>query len=125
MHTPTTPPVLLGLRTVIYAAPNLDELKAWYTGVLGYGPYFDQPFYVGFNVGGYELALNPNAPFAAGSTVTYWGVQPIEAAHARLLSLGATEDTPIRDVGDSIKVATIKDPAGNVLGLIENPHFKA
>ncbi|MEZ0612269.1 VOC family protein [Fibrella sp. WM1] len=114
---------LLGLRTVIYAAPNLDELKAWYTAILGFGPYFDEPFYVGFNVGGYELGLDPDAAFQAGSTLTYWGVASIEAAYARIQSLGATPAEPITDVGGGIKVATVKDPAGNVLGLIENPHF--
>ena len=117
-------PNLLGLRTVIYAAPELDKLKAWYTDILGFGPYFDQPFYVGFNVGGYELALDPHAPLQSGSTITYWGVESIEPAYARLLKLGATEDTPIAEVGDSIKTATVKDPAGNVIGLIENPHFQ-
>ena len=115
---------LLGLRTVIYAAPELDKLKAWYTDVLGFGPYFDQPFYVGFNVGGYELALDPHAPVQQGSTITYWGVASIDIACARLLSLGATEDTAITDVGDNIKTATVKDPVGNVIGLIENPHFQ-
>ncbi|CCG98463.1 hypothetical protein FAES_0451 [Fibrella aestuarina BUZ 2] len=114
---------LLGLRTVIYAAPNLDELKAWYTAVLGFEPYFDQPFYVGFNVGGYELGLDPDATVQAGSTLTYWGVASIEAAYDRIHSLGATAGDPITDVGDGIKVATLKDPAGNVFGLIENPHF--
>lgn len=123
MNTSTESTNLLGLRTVIYAAPNLDELKAWYTRVLGYGPYFDQPFYVGFNVGGYELGLDPDAEPRAGSTITYWGVASIADAFARVQSLGATPADPITEVGSGIKVATLTDPAGNVLGLIENPHF--
>lgn len=116
-------PTLLGLRTVIYAAPDLDALKAWYTDLLGFGPYFDQPFYVGFNVGGYELGLDPNAPLVPGSTVTYWGVADIDATYRHALALGATEHGPIQDVGDGVKVVTLLDPAGNVVGLIENPHF--
>ena len=52
---------LLGLRTVIYPAPDLDATKAWWTSFLGVEPYFDQPFYVGFAVGGYELGLLPDA----------------------------------------------------------------
>lgn len=115
---------LLGLRTIIYAAPNLDELKAWYSELLGFGPYFDQPFYVGFNVGGYELGLDPNAIVQVGSTITYWGVSSIDEAYQRALSLGAQADTPVTEVGDGIKTATITDPAGNVIGLIENPHFQ-
>lgn len=113
----------LGLRTVIYAAPNLLETKEWYTKALGVEPYFDQPFYVGFNVGGYELGLDPAAQIAEGSTVTYWGVSDIEASVQRLLDLGATAHTDSQDVGDGIKVATVRDPFGNVVGLIENPHF--
>jgi hypothetical protein len=27
-------------------------------------------------------------------------------------------------VGGGIKVATVTDPFGNLLGIIENPHFK-
>lgn len=117
-------PTLLGLRTVVYAAPDLDAVKNWYAQLLGFGPYFDQPFYVGFNVGGYELGLDPDAPMAQGSTIAYWGVAHIEAAYERALALGATEHDSIRDVGDGIKVATVLDPAGNALGLIENPHFQ-
>lgn len=53
--------MFLGLRTVIYPAPDLDAAKAWFTEVLGREPYFDQSFYVGFEVGGYELGLSPAA----------------------------------------------------------------
>ncbi len=115
---------LLGLQTVIYAAPELDTLKAWYATMLGYGPYFDQPYYVGFQVGGYELGLDPHATLQPGSTITYWGVTNIMTVYDRLLALGAGADTPITEVGDGIKTATLKDPAGNVLGLIETPQVK-
>lgn len=113
----------LGLRTVIYSAPNLIKAKEWYTKALGIAPYFDEPFYVGFNVGGYELGLDPNVPMTEGSTITYWGVSTIEASLQRLFDLGASIHTDVQEVGDGIKVATVKDPAGNVVGLIENPHF--
>jgi len=113
----------LGLRTVVYAAPNLAHTKAWYAKALGVAPYFEEPFYVGFNVGGFELGLDPNAPIAEGSTVTYWGVAEIETSLNELIKLGATSHHPVQDVGDGIKTAAIKDPFGNVVGLIENPHF--
>ena len=58
--------MFLGLRTVIYPAPDLEAMKAWFAALLGIGPYFDQPFYVGFEVGGYELGLDPSADPAAG-----------------------------------------------------------
>ncbi|GAB4036490.1 VOC family protein [Spirosoma gilvum] len=115
---------ILGLRTVIYAAPNLTETKEWYTKAFGIEPYFDEPFYVGFNVGGYELGLDPNLEPAEGSTQTYWGVSSIDDSIQQWIALGATIKSDIQDVGDGIKVATVGDPFGNVVGLIENPHFK-
>ena len=115
-----------GLRTVIYRAGDLARAKEWYATLLGFGPYFDQPFYVGFNVGGYELGLDPEAATAAAgdSVVTYWGVADAHASLARLVELGARERDPVRDVGGGILVATVEDPFGNVVGIIENPHFK-
>jgi predicted enzyme related to lactoylglutathione lyase len=116
-----------GLRTAIYRATDLDKAKAWYSNVLGIGPYFDQPFYVGFNVGGYELGLDPDPSATAagqGGVVVYWGVSDSRAALERLLSLGATARTAVQEVGEGIYVATVLDPFGNVLGVIENPHFK-
>ena len=117
--------MLLGLRTVIYAAPDLAAAKAWYTALLGITPYFDEPFYVGFNVGGYELGLDPNAhpaPGASGS-VAYWGVTTLDEALKRIEQLDVAVLSPAQDVGGGIRVATIGDPTGNLVGLIENPHF--
>ena len=117
---------LLGLRTVIYAAPDLAAVKAWYTGALGINPYFDQPFYVGFSVGGYELGLVPDAEPAVvtnSDTLTYWGVRDIGAVVAHWLDRGATVHTAVQGVGDGIQTAAVKDPFGNVVGFIENPHF--
>jgi predicted enzyme related to lactoylglutathione lyase len=115
-----------GLRTVVYCARDLERAKAWYSTVLGMQPYFDEPFYVGFNVGGYELGLNPDVPEDQGpvsGAVTYWGVKDVEAAFARLLSLGATEHGGVQDVGEGIRLASVVDPFGNIVGIIENPHF--
>jgi len=118
--------VILGLRTVIYAAPDLDKAKRFYSSLLGVEPYFDQPFYVGYNVGGFELGLDPNKPESgAGGSLAYWGVPNIGDALAHAKSLGATVSSDAQDVGDGIKVATILDPFGSALGLIENPHFDA
>ena len=89
-------------------------------------PSLDQPFDVGFNVGGYELGLDPDpsSSTGAGGVVVYWGASDADAALKRLLSLGGTERTNVQDVGEGIRVATVLDPFGNVFGLIENPHFK-
>jgi predicted enzyme related to lactoylglutathione lyase len=116
--------MMLGLRTVIYAAPNLDAAKAWYSLAFATEPYFDEPFYVGFSIGGYELGLDPDLVCQEGSTVTYWGVESIDAAFKHLLDCGATEHTAPRNVGGSIFVAEVHDPFGNILGIIENPEFQ-
>lgn len=128
METPTVDPHLQGLRTVLYHAPDLDQAKDWYSRVLGFAPYFDQPFYVGFNVGGYELGLDPdasNTPGGAGGAVVFWGVADAAASLERLISLGATPRSGIQDVGEGIRVATVLDPFGNIFGIIQNPHFAA
>jgi catechol 2,3-dioxygenase-like lactoylglutathione lyase family enzyme len=121
----------LGLRTVIYHVDDLERAKEWYTRALGLPPYFDQPFYVGFNVAGYELGLQPRDPGAAGdgpaarreTVVTYWGVKDARAAVARLLDLGARPRDDVQDVGEGILIGAVVDPFGNALGIIENPHF--
>lgn len=116
--------MLLGLRTVIHPAPDLAAARSALTRLLGIAPYFDQPFYVGFDVAGYELGLDPDADPAAGA-VAYWGVADAEAALARLLADGAEPDAPVREVGEGIRVARVRVPAVGVLGIIENPHFAA
>jgi predicted enzyme related to lactoylglutathione lyase len=127
MNQSNVKPHFLGLRSVIYPAPDLDKAKAWYSSILGIAPYFDQPFYVGFSVGGYELGLDPDSsstPDRGGGAVVYWGVADASSALERLLSLGATAHTNLQDVGEGIKVATVCDPFGNIFGVIENSHFK-
>ncbi|HTH52070.1 MAG TPA: VOC family protein [Pyrinomonadaceae bacterium] len=117
--------MLLGLRTVIFNVDDLDGAKEWYTKFTGVEPYFDMPFYVGFNVGGFELGLDPDmSGVTQGSNaVAYWGVENIEDAIARANEIGGSTEADIQDVGGDIKVAKIKDPFGNVIGLIQNPNF--
>ena len=115
--------MFLGLRTVVYPAADLDASKAWWTTALGVQPYFDQPFYVGFDPGGYELGLNPNADPSVGP-LTYWGVRDIAAAGKHLIATGAVAEDEVQEVGEGIKLATFRSPAGDLVGLIENPVFK-
>jgi catechol 2,3-dioxygenase-like lactoylglutathione lyase family enzyme len=112
-----------GLRTAIYPAPDLATAKKWYTEVLGVQPYFDQPFYVGFTVGGFELGLVPDAVPGTTGTQVLWGVVNAEEVYTRLIALGATELESVTEVGHGIKVASVQDPFGNRLGFIENPNF--
>src|ERR1700712_3688148 len=109
------------LRTVIYYVTDLQKSKEWYTELLGIKPYFDEPFYVGFDVNGCELGLHPyDVTIIKGNqTVSHWAVDEIEKCVATLTEKGATILHKISDVGGGIKVATLIDPWGNAVGLIE------
>ncbi|WP_308365834.1 MULTISPECIES: VOC family protein [unclassified Microbulbifer] len=118
----------LGLRTVVYGVADIAEARAWYTRLLEREPYFDSECYVGFDVGGFELGLNPDARNVIGradGVVAYWGVGDIAAQVERLNTLGARQHSEAVEVGEGILMATFLDPYGNIFGLIENPHFKA
>jgi predicted enzyme related to lactoylglutathione lyase len=115
-----------GLATVIYKVTDLERAKTWYSAAFQHTPYFDQPFYVGFNIAGYELGLDPDQAsgrIGAGGSVAYWRVAILEDAVRHFVNAGAQVVAPPSDVGDGIKVATVADPFGNLIGLIENPQF--
>ena len=116
--------MILGLRTVIYPVPDLAAAKAWYESVLQIKPYFDEPFYLGFAVGGFELGLLPNVDEGIAGAQVLWGVANAEAEFNRLIDLGATVLENVTEVGEGIRVAAVKDPFGNRFGIVENPHFK-
>jgi predicted enzyme related to lactoylglutathione lyase len=117
--------MILGLRTCIFQVrpAQLAAVKEWYTQFVGAPPYFDQSYYVGFNVGGFELGLHPEGEPGPGGVVVYWGTADIAAELKRVVGLGARIVNPVQEVGEGIKVATVADPFGNEIGLIENPHF--
>lgn len=117
----------LGLRTVIYSVSDLEKAKEWYTKAFHTEPYFDESTYVGFSIAGYELGLMPSeikAENKSENVETLWGVPNVELEHKRLIELGCTELHKPADVGGDIIVSNVKDPWGNVIGLIYNPHFK-
>jgi predicted enzyme related to lactoylglutathione lyase len=116
--------MILGLRTAIYPVTDLARAKLWYAQALGVKPYFDQPYYVGFAVGGFELGLLPDETPGTTGPQILWGVKNAQTEFERLLALGATELVPVKDVGEGIKVAAVKDPFGNRFGIIENPNFQ-
>src|SRR4051812_3069435 len=91
--------MIQGLRTVIYPAADLASAKAWYAQVVGHEPYFDQPFYVGFSVGGFELGLIPDGVPRTDGPLAYWGVPDLAAEVERLTGLGAAVHDTIKDVG--------------------------
>lgn len=112
---------LKGLRTVLYPAPDLASATSWWTGLLGYGPYFEQPFYVGFNVAGDELGLFPHGQVADGAQV-YFAVDDVPAAIVEATAAGATVYAELADVGGGIVTAVVRTPDGSPAGFIFNPN---
>lgn len=118
---------ILGLRTTAYKVSDIENAKKWYTFAFETKPYFDKPFYVGFNIGGYELGLQPeDTPDSVKgeNVVTYWGVSDIVKVFSRFVGLGAVPHEEPQNVGGEIMVASVKDPWGNIIGIIYNPEFK-
>ena len=118
---------ILGLRTTIYMVGDPDRAKEWYSRAFRMKAYFDEPFYAGFDIGGYELGLLPEkdpATHKAESVVTYWGVDEIQRMYDHFIESGATEHEKPHSVGGPLMVGSVKDPWGNIIGLIYNPEFK-
>lgn len=113
--------MLRKLRTVIYHVDDLEKAKNWYTLVTGIEPYFVESFYAGFDINGYELGLDPAAKEVKGGTqsVAYWLVDDIEKSVENFTKFDAKIISPVTSVGEGIKVATIQDPFGNCIGVIE------
>lgn len=118
--------LFLGLRTTIYRVKELNKAKEWYEKAFGTAPYFDEPFYVGFNIRGYELGLLPEEGHTskAENVMSYWGVEDIHDTYNRLIQLGAIEHETPTNYGGELMVASVKDPWNNAIGFIFNPYFK-
>jgi predicted enzyme related to lactoylglutathione lyase len=110
-----------GLRTVIYPVEELEEATSWWSALLDQQPYFNEPFYVGFEVGGDELGLLPGANVDDGAQA-YWGVDDVEASVREAVAHGAEVIAPPADVGGGIVTALVRTPHGAHLGLIFNPN---
>jgi len=114
---------LQGLRTALYPAPDLDAARSWWSLVLGIQPYFDAPL---LRLQYRWLRTGPSARCGRGRRSPHLlGVEDVQAAVHEAVAAGATEHTPVSDVGDGIITATLRTPTGSILGLIFNPHFAA
>ena len=117
-----------GLRTCIYKVSDMNEAKKWYSRAFKCEPYFEESYYIGYNVGGYELGLQPEDltdKEKGESVIAYWGVDNVEKKLNRLRELGAIDHEKPMNVGGDVWVASVEDPWGNIIGLIYNPEFKA
>ncbi len=113
--------MLRKLRSVIYHVNDLQKAKEWYALVTGVQPYFVESYYVGFNIYGCELGLDPSTDEVKGGTqsVAYWLVDNIEESVEKFTKHEAKVISPVTEVGEGVKVATIQDPFGNCIGLIQ------
>jgi len=110
-----------GIKTVLHPVSDLTAAKTVYTALLGVEPEADAPYYVGYEAAGQHIGLVPNGgPQAMTSPVTYWHVADIETKLAEVTAAGATVKDAPRDVGGGRLVATVTDPDGNVLGILQD-----
>src|SRR6201996_1453904 len=110
-----------GIKNVLHPVSDLTAAKAVYTALLGAPPQVDSDYYVGYDVEGPHIGLVPGGgPQGMTSPVAYWEVTDIEAKLAEVTAAGATLKDPVRDVGGGRLVATVTDPDGNVLGLLQD-----
>ncbi|MFF2198366.1 VOC family protein [Streptomyces sp. NPDC058157] len=110
-----------GIRTVLHPVSDLAQAKAVYAALLGVAPQTDGPHYVGFDTAGQHIGLLPGGgPQGLTSPVSYWHVPDIEAKVAEVTAAGATVKEPARDVGGGRLVATLIDPDGNLIGLVQD-----
>jgi predicted enzyme related to lactoylglutathione lyase len=110
-----------GIKTVLHPVSDLAKAKPVYTALLGVPPQVDESYYVGFEAEGQHIGLVPGGgPQSMTSPVAYWHVPDIEAKLAEVTAAGATVQDPVRDVGGGRLVATVTDPDGNVLGLLQD-----
>ena len=108
-----------GIKTVLHPVTDLAKAKPVYTALLGAPPQSDASYYVGYEVAGQQIGLVPGGG-GMSSPVAYWHVPDIEAKLAEVTAAGATVKEPVRDVGGGRLVATVTDPDGNVLGLLQD-----
>ena len=110
-----------GIKTVLHPVSDLEKAKAVYTALLGFEPQHDGSYYVGYEAEGQHIGLVPGGgPQGMTSPVAYWHVADIEAKLAAVTAAGATVKEPAHDVGGGRLVATVTDPDGNVLGLLQD-----
>src|SRR3546814_20372156 len=118
---------ILGLRTAIYRVTDTNAAKQWYARAFNIQPYFDEPFYVGFDIDGFELGLQPEVTTAnhkVECVVAYWGVEDLREAYLHFTTVaGAEPNEEQREVGGGHSVGKVKDHWGNLSGRIYTQHF--
>lgn len=128
---------LRGFATLNIWAEDVAAAEAWYAEFLGQDAYFHRNgpdgkvAYAEFRIGDYQAELGiidrrwapAGAPTEPGGAIMHWHVDDLEGTFARLLELGAKEHQPITAHSEDFRTASVVDPFGNVLGVMNNPHY--
>ncbi len=109
-----------GVKTVLHTVPDLAAARPVYEALLGIAPQADSEYYVGFDIAGQHIGLVPAGEDGTKPPVAYWHVSDIDAKLAEVTAAGATVQEPPHEVGPGRRVATFADPAGNLLGLLQD-----
>jgi predicted enzyme related to lactoylglutathione lyase len=133
----TKSPTLRGLTTCVYPVGDFEAAKKWYTDLLGVEPYFDRgDAYAEFRIGDYqhelgllnakylgELGKDQGKAQGPAGVIMYWYVDDVDSMLVRLQDLGATLHQPPREFGPGYVGASVIDPFGNILGVMNNVHY--
>ncbi len=113
--------MITAIRSIVYHVNDLTAAKKWYADAFGIKPYFDEMFYVGFDINGTEFGLDPDPSDYPGgfNNITYWQVEDIHAVFINLKSKEIKVHREISDVGGGMLLGSVEDPFGNVIGLIQ------
>ncbi|MEV5830168.1 VOC family protein [Spirillospora sp. NPDC052242] len=129
--------MLRGMANVSLWAEDLEAARRWYAELLGTEPYFSKAGPDG-TVGYYEFRIGDrldelgliDARFAPpghapgpGGVLLSWHVDDLEGSLRRLLEMGASLHEGITARGEGFVTASVVDPFGNVLGIMNNPHY--
>jgi predicted enzyme related to lactoylglutathione lyase len=111
-----------GIKTIVYPVRDLAKARTLFTELLGVKPAMDEAYYVGYNVAGQDVGLDPHG-HSKGMTgpVGYWHVSDIKQRLQSLLDAGAQAVQEVTDVGGGKLIASVKDADGNVIGLLQMP----
>ncbi len=106
-----------GLKSVVYPVSDVAGAKATFGALLGVEPHTDEPYYVGYQVGGLEVGLDPNGH--RDGAIAYYKTNDIAESLRLVLAAGATLLQDVTDVGGGVLIASAKDAQGNLVGLIQ------
>jgi predicted enzyme related to lactoylglutathione lyase len=123
--------ILKGLSTVSFFAIDHQKAVKWYSDFLEIEPYFNMPGYSEFRIGDYQHELGiidskfapENMSVKPAGAIVFWHVDNLQTTLDRLLSMGAVEFAPITDRGEGFVTVSVVDPFGNILGIMQNPHY--